>query len=333
MTEIASVGVLAAIGFVVLMLALSVRTVDQGKIAVVTMFGKYNRILRPGLNFILPLFQRVAKTIPVQNRAVELGFQAITSDQANVYFKAMILYTVKDSEEETIKAVAFRFVSDQDFMTALVRSVEGSVRGYVATQRQAEILGKRTEITQDVKAQLDQTLEGWGYHLIDVQLNDITFDPAITESMARVVASNNLKAAATNEGDALRIRKTKEAEAEGAAITIAATAERESAQLRGQGVALFREEVARGLAAAAKELQDHDVDQSLILFAMWTEAMRHVAENGKGNVIFFDGSTEGMERTIRQLMSLERLDSNAATTAAAAVRNAPPPPRPAPPVG
>lgn len=326
MTEITGAGLLVVAGFVVLLVLLSVRTVEQGKIAVVTMFGKYRRILRPGLNFIIPLFQRVAKTIPVQNRAVELGFQAITADQANVYFKAMILFTVKDGDEETIKAVAFRFLSDQDFMTALVRSVEGSVRGYVATQRQAEILGLRTEITQDVKGQLDHILEGWGYHLIDVQLNDITFDPAITESMARVVASNNLKAAATNEGDALRIRKTKEAEAEGAAITIAATAERESAQLRGQGVALFREEVARGLAAAARELQDHDVDQSLILFAMWTEAMRHVAENGKGNVIFFDGSVEGMERTIRQLMALDRLDG-AATAAAGSAR----PGRPAPP--
>jgi prepilin-type processing-associated H-X9-DG protein len=294
------------LGLLAVVLALSVRTVDQGKIAVVTMFGKYSRILRPGLNFILPLVQRVAKTIPVQNRSVELGFQAITADQANVYFKAMILYTVADADEETIKRVAFKFVSEQDFMTALVRSVEGSVRGYVATQRQAEILGKRSEITTDVKGQLDHVLESWGYHLIDVQLNDITFDAAITESMARVVASNNLKAAATNEGDALRIRKTKEAEAEGAAITIAATAERESAQLRGQGVALFREEVARGLAMAARELQTQNVDESLILFSMWTEALRHVAENGKGNVMFFDGSADGMEKTMRQLLAMQQ---------------------------
>jgi prepilin-type processing-associated H-X9-DG protein len=322
MFETLGAGAVLIVGAIVLLAALSIRTIEQGKIGVVTMFGKYHRILRPGLNFIVPLFQRVAKTVPVQNRSVELGFQAITADQANVYFKAMILYTVKDADEETIKNVAFKFVSENDFMTALVRSVEGSVRGYVATQRQAEILGKRTEITHDVKGQLDNVLEGWGYHLIDVQLNDITFDAAITESMARVVASNNLKAAATNEGDALRIRKTKEAEAEGAAITIAATAERESAQLRGQGVALFREEVARGLALAAKELQAENVDQSLILFSMWTEALRHVAENGKGNVIFFDGSAEGMERTMRQMVALNQMETGGVRPA---------PPRSAPP--
>ena len=82
-------------------------------------------------------------------------------------------------------------------------------------------------------------------------MNDITFDEVITRSMAQVVASNNLRAAATNQGEALLIRKTKEAEAEGTAIRIAAQAERQAAQLRGQGVALFREEVARGMSAAA----------------------------------------------------------------------------------
>ena len=118
--------------------------------------------------------------------------------------------------------------------------------------------------------------------------------------MAQVVASNNLKAAATNEGDALLIRKTKEAEAEGTAIRIAAEAERTAAQLRGQGVALFREEVGRGLAQAARELEDNNVDSSLILFSMWTESIRHMAENGKGNVLFLDGSPAGMEKQMQR---------------------------------
>jgi regulator of protease activity HflC (stomatin/prohibitin superfamily) len=51
----------------------------------------------------------------------------------------------------------------------------------------------------EVKQLLDHTLEGWGYHLIDLQLIDIAFDETIMKSMAKVVASNNLKAAAENE--------------------------------------------------------------------------------------------------------------------------------------
>ena len=129
--------------------------------------------------------------------------------------------------------------------------------------------------------------------------------------MAQVVASNNLKAAATNEGDALLIRKTKEAEAVGPAVRIEAEAERTAAQLRGQGVALFREEVARGLAHAARELEDNSVDSSLILFSMWTESIRHMAENGKGNVLFLDGSPAGMQDQMRDLMAMQQLQVQA----------------------
>lgn len=291
----------------VLLLFSSFVTIQQGTIGVTTIFGKYNRVLFPGLNFKVPLVEKVFKRISIQNRSVELEFQAITIDQANVYFKAMLLYSVWNQQEETIKNVAFKFLDERSFMQALVRTIEGSIRGFVATKRQSEVLGLRRDITEHVKEQIDQTLEEWGYHLQDLQMNDITFDDAIMKSMAQVVASNNLKAAAENEGQALLITKTKAAEAEGNAIKIAAEAERQAAQLRGMGVALFREEVAKGMSMAAKEMQQANLDTSVILFSMWTEAIKHFSENSKGNVIFLDGSSEGMEQTMKQLMALNKL--------------------------
>lgn len=288
----------------VVILLMCVRTVQEGSVAVTTIFGKYNRMLRPGLNFVIPFIELIYKRVSTQNRSAELDFQAITQDQANVYFRAMLLYSVLNQDDQTVHNVAFKFVNDRDFMTALVRTIEGSIRGYVATRKQHEILSLRSEIVQDVKEQLDQTLETWGFHLIDLQLNDITFDEEITKSMAKVVASNNLKAAAENEGQALLITKTKSAEADGNAIKISAEAEREAAQKRGQGVALFRQEVARGMVEAAKEMRVEDLDSSLILFAMWTESIRHFAENGKGNVIVLDGSPQNMDKVMQQLTGL-----------------------------
>ena len=282
-------------------------TVNQGTIAVITMFGKYRRILRPGLSFKLPIIENVFKTVSIQNRSVELEFQAVTLDQANVYFKSMLLYSVINHDEETIKNVAFKFISDKDLMQALIRTVEGSIRGFVATKRQAEILLLRREIVEFVKEQIDQSLESWGYHLQDLQINDITFDQVIMESMSRVVASNNLKAAAENEGQALLITKTKAAEAEGNAIKISASAEKEAARLRGQGVALFREEVAKGMSQAAEQMKQANLDTNVILFSMWTEAIKNFAEVGKGNVIFLDGSPEGMENNMRQIMAMVKM--------------------------
>ncbi len=279
-------------------------TVDQGTVAVVTIFGKYKRLLRPGLNFKIPFLEMIYKRISIQNQSIELNFQAITSDQANVNFKAMLLYAVFNQDEETIKNVAFKFIDTQSLMTALVRTVEGSVRSFVATKKQAEILLLRRDIVEAVKEQLDKNLEAWGYHLIDLQMNDISFDQEIMLSMAKVVASSNLKAAAENEGQALLITKTKQAEAEGNAIKIAAEAEKIAAQLRGKGVALFREEVAHGMRVAADEMKQSGMDVSVILFSMWTDAIKHFAESGKGNVIFLDGSTEGMNRSIREMMSM-----------------------------
>src|SRR5471030_3057415 len=272
-----------AIGVTVFILLIlissSFATVSQGTIAVVTVFGKYRRILSPGLNFKIPFIEQIYARISIQNRSVELEFQAVTVDQANVYFKAMLLYSVLNQDEESIKNVAFKFIDERNLMQALVRTVEGSIRAFVATKRQSEVLILRSDIVAHVKDQLDVILEGWGYHLQDLQLNDITFDEVIMKSMSQVVASNNLKAAAEKEGQALLITKTKAAEAEGNAIKIAAEAERLAAQLRGQGVALFREEVAKGMSVAAKEMKDANMDTSVILFSMWTESIKQFAEN------------------------------------------------------
>ena len=282
-------------------------TVSQGNIAVITMFGKYQRILRPGLNFKIPVLEQVFKTVSIQNRSVELEFQAVTLDQANVYFKSMLLYSVINQDEESIKNVAFKFINDKDLMQALIRTVEGSIRGFVATKKQAEILLLRREIVEFVKGQIDVPLESWGYHLQDLQINDITFDKVIMESMSRVVASNNLKAAAENEGQALLITKTKAAEAEGNAIKISANAEKEAARLRGQGVALFREEVAKGMSQAAEQMKQANLDTNVILFSMWTESIKNFAEVGKGNIIFLDGSPEGLENNMRQIMAMVKM--------------------------
>ncbi|MBI3233800.1 MAG: SPFH domain-containing protein [Bacteroidetes bacterium] len=283
-------------------------SVQQGNIVVITVFGKYRRILYPGLNFKIPLIEKVFRKISIQNRSVELGFQAVTVDQANVNFTAMLLYAVFNQEEETIKNVAFKFIDNQNFMQALIRTVEGSIRAFVATKKQSEILLLRREITDAIKENLDKTLEEWGYHLIDLQMNDIAFDEEIMKSMAKVVASNNLKAAAENEGQALLITKTKAAEADGNAIKISAEAERQAAILRGQAVASFREEVAKGMSNAAREMSEQNLDTSIILFAMWTETIKNVAEVSKGNVIYLDGSVDGMQKTMKDMMSLSMLE-------------------------
>ncbi len=295
------------LAIIALLIFSGMKTVQQGNVAVVTVFGKYRRVIRPGLNLLIPFVETIFKRISTQNRSVELEFQAVTIDQANVYFKSMILFSVQSDNEDCVKNVAFKFIDEKSLMQALIRTIEGNIRAFVATKKQAEVLSLRNEIIDHVKEQIDNVIEEWGYHLHDLQINDITFDEAVMRSMSQVVASSNLKAAAENEGQALLITKTKAAEADGNAIKIAAQAEREAAQLRGQGVALFREEVAKGMQNAAREMQQANLDTSMIMFSMWTEAIKNFAEYGKGNVLFLDGSPDGMQKVMKQMMGMDTL--------------------------
>ena len=300
---------------ILVLLVLSTAVIRQGYVGVVTRFGRYDRTMQPGLNFKLPFVESVCKRISVQNQSIELEFEAISLDQAYVNFKSLIVFATQDSSEETIKKIAFRFIDEKSFMQTLVRSVESSIRAFVAKKKQAEILVLRAEIIGAVKDHLEESLNNWGYHLLGLQINDISFDEAIMRSMSQVVSSNNMKLAAENEAQAQYLIKTRAAEAEARAIQVKAEAERDASLLKGEGNARFREQVAQGLANAGKTLNENGVPPGFMLFTMWLDGMKYVAEHGKGNVLFFDGSNEGLERTMKQMQGLKSLDHRASAAA------------------
>ena len=112
--------------FLVLVIAIifsGIFTVQQGTIGVITMFGKYRRLASPGLNFKIPVFEKIFKRVSIQNRSVELQFQAITLDQANVNFKAMLLYAFATDVLEPIKNEALKQYMDQQIAERLNKSI------------------------------------------------------------------------------------------------------------------------------------------------------------------------------------------------------------------
>jgi regulator of protease activity HflC (stomatin/prohibitin superfamily) len=295
-----------ATAITLLLIFLSITVVKQGSIAVVTIFGKYSRIMYPGINLKWPVVENIFKKISIQNQSFELEFSAITFDQANVNFKTLILFAAKDQTEETIKKIAFRFIDEKSFTQTLIRSVEGSIRAFVATKKQFEILVLRKEIVHAVVEHLENSLNDWGFHLLDLQVNDISFDEAIMRSMAQVVASNNMKMAAENEAQAQYITKTRAAEAEARAIKTKAEAHKDADELKGVGNALFRENVAAGLAKAGNIMESNNVEPTFMLFTMWLDGMKHISEHSKGNILSFDGSNDGFEKNLKQMQMMNR---------------------------
>ena len=280
------------------------RSVPQATVGVVTVFGKYRRIMREGLNIKLP-WEKVAYQLSLQNRALQLEFQAITQDQANVKFATMVLYAVAASEEEAIKKAVFSFASAQEFQLALQRTIDGSIRQFVATTKQSDILGMRAEIVDHTKKNLDEVVLAWGYVVRDIQITDMTFDKEIIDSMARVVSSKNLLAAASNEGAALLVKRTKDAEAEAAYKTIGAEAEKKASALRGEGLALFRKNIAEGMKDAAESLKAAGVDANFLLFLEYTDALKYVAEHAQGKVIFMDNSAAAATKVVQGILAVD----------------------------
>jgi len=285
----------------VVFVANSIRSVPQATVAVVTLFGKYHRLMREGINFKWP-WEAVFARLSLQNRALQMEFQAITQDQANVKFSTMILYGVGNAEEATIQKAVFSFASPQEFQLALQRTIDGSIRQFVATTKQSDILGMRAEIVEHTKKNLDEVVSTWGYVVRDIQITDMTFDKEIIDSMARVVSSKNLLAAAANEGAALLVKRTKDAEAEAAYKTIGAEAERKAAALRGEGLALFRQNIAIGMKDAAASLKAAGVDTSFLLFLEYTDALKYVAEHSQGKVIFMDNGAGAAGRIVQSII-------------------------------
>src|SRR6201994_4174147 len=107
------------------------RSVPQATVAVVTLFGRYHRIMREGLNIKLP-WEKVAYRLSLQNRALQLEFQAITQDQANVKFATMLLNADAGAHEEEIKKAVFSFATGREFQLALQRTIDVSIRQFVA---------------------------------------------------------------------------------------------------------------------------------------------------------------------------------------------------------
>jgi regulator of protease activity HflC (stomatin/prohibitin superfamily) len=100
------------------------------------------------------------------------------------------------------------------------------------------------------------------------------------------------------------ITRTKAAEAEGAAIRIAAENEATAARLRGEGLAMFRKALAEGFGESAEMLEKHGLDPALLAFSMWTETIRDAAKEGSGNTIFIDGNIATGDDAMRRLQAM-----------------------------
>jgi len=275
-------------------------TVPQGHIYITNFLGYHSKSKEPGLKTKAPFFQTIRQDLSLQNQTETLKFRAITKDQASVMLDATLTYAVLNHDPETLKKAAYTFRSQGEFMTALKSSVEGTIRSFIAEKEQSQVNGLRSEIFEEVQKHLEKTVAGWGYKIVNVQVNEVSFDPEIKASMDEIVNSQNKLKAAEQQAEALFTQITTDAAGEGKAMVTRATAEADALISEGEGVGLFRDEAMRGVKAAT----DTGLSSTFLAFMMQLDTLRKVARDSKGNALIINGSPSGMEATIAKIQEM-----------------------------
>ncbi|MDV6316385.1 SPFH domain-containing protein [Idiomarina sp. HP20-50] len=229
---------------VVLLLIASVRIVPQQNVYLIELFGRYRRMLAPGLNFIIPLIEQVAHKQSMRTRQLDVDVETKTNDNVFVVVRVSVQYRV--SNEEAVYNAFYQLENPEWQMQSYVFD---TVRAQIPKQNLDAVFDNKDSISKDVKAQLRDTMEEYGFEIIASLVTDIDPDQSVKDSMNQINAAERERRAAEHKAEAEKIMLVKQAEAD-----------KESKILQGQGIAGQRLAIAEGLRDSIAMVTDQAND-------------------------------------------------------------------------
>ncbi|MEY2664765.1 MAG: hypothetical protein RIT04_573 [Candidatus Parcubacteria bacterium] len=276
----------------------SVRIIEQNTVAVVEFLGKYNRTMSAGFNLKIPIFERIALKVSLRQQNFAVTGQYASQDKVIVTIATNLIYTVNNTPDG-IKRFAY-VLENRDL--SLAASVENSLRTYIAKETHEGILEKKEELAIHIKADLARQFEEWGMIIMSFQITNVAFPIAITDAMSEVVASQQLRKAAENKGEAIKVQAIKEAEAQ-----------KESKRLQGEGIALEREAIARGFKISIEMLgtatgQKPTEIMSMLTLTQYLDTLKNIGSSDNTKVVFLDSSIGKTGDMVQQLAAALETD-------------------------
>ncbi|HEY8947556.1 MAG TPA: SPFH domain-containing protein [Rhizomicrobium sp.] len=232
----ATLFVLAVLFLALVTIFAGVKSVPQGREWTVERFGRFTRVLKPGLNLIVPYFDRIGRKLSVMEEVLPVPSQVvITRDNATVTSDAIAFYQVID----TAKA-AYEVANLQAAITNLCLTNARTVIGALDLD---EVLSKRDEINQRLLSVVDNATGPWGVKVTRIEIKDLSPPADITEAMARQMKAERYRRAEVTQADG---------EKQGAILRAEGAKQSAILQAEGRKEAAFRDAEARERLAAAE---------------------------------------------------------------------------------
>ncbi|GGE13848.1 SPFH domain-containing protein [Psychroflexus salis] len=279
-----------AIILVVLFIISSVFVVKQQTSAILERFGRYLSIRNSGLQFKIPLVDKVAGRINLKVQQLDVFVETKTKDDVFVGLKVSVQYQVV---RDRVYDAFYKLESPSAQITSYVFDV---VRAEVPKMKLDDVFERKDDIANAVKAELNDAMQDYGYDIIKTLVTDIDPDEQVKEAMNRINASEREKVAAEFEAEAERIK-----------IVAKARAEAESKRLQGQGIADQRREIARGLEESVDVLNNVGINSqeasALIVVTQHYDTLQSIGGESNSNLILLPNSPQAGSEMLNNMIA------------------------------
>jgi regulator of protease activity HflC (stomatin/prohibitin superfamily) len=242
-----SIFVIAVLFLALVTIFAGVKSVPQGREWTVERFGRFTRVLKPGLNLIFPYADRIGRKLSVMEEVLPVPSQVvITRDNATVNVDAIAFYQVVDAAK-----AAYEVANLQSGITNLCLT---NARTVIGAMDLDEVLSKRDEINQRLLAVVDQATSPWGVKVTRIEIKDLSPPTDITEAMARQMKAERFRRAEVTQADG---------EKQGAILRAEGAKQSAILQAEGRKEAAFRDAEARERLAQAEAKATQMVSDSI----------------------------------------------------------------------